>query len=67
MLTTTSLDATQLIPMGLILVALYIGLKSKRQKHPPGPRGLPLIGNLLDMPTSHEWVQYRKWSKEFSE
>ncbi|KZP30151.1 cytochrome P450 [Athelia psychrophila] len=65
MLTTTSLDATQLIPMGLILVALYIGLKSKRQKHPPGPRGLPLIGNLLDMPTSHEWVQYRKWSKEF--
>ncbi|KZP29735.1 cytochrome P450, partial [Athelia psychrophila] len=49
----------------LLLVALYVGLSSKRSKHPPGPRGLPLIGNLLDMPTNDEWLQYRKWSEEF--
>ncbi|KZP29737.1 cytochrome P450 [Athelia psychrophila] len=59
-------DTVTLLPLaGLLLVALYVGLGSKRSKHPPGPRGLPLIGNLLDMPTNDEWLQYRKWSQEF--
>ncbi|KAF8240485.1 cytochrome P450 [Tricholoma matsutake] len=32
---------------------------------PPGPKKLPLIGNLLDMPKAFEWVTYHKWCKEF--
>ncbi|PPQ84794.1 hypothetical protein CVT25_007426, partial [Psilocybe cyanescens] len=31
---------------------------------PPGPKGLPLIGNLRDMPSSFAWKTYHKWSKE---
>ncbi|KAJ8518596.1 hypothetical protein ONZ45_g4351 [Pleurotus djamor] len=31
---------------------------------PPGPKRLPLIGNLLDIPKDFEWVTYRKWAKE---
>ncbi|TFK33693.1 cytochrome P450, partial [Crucibulum laeve] len=33
---------------------------------PPGPKGLPLIGSLLDMPSSSEWVTYAEWGKKFN-
>ncbi|KAF9033183.1 cytochrome P450 [Panaeolus papilionaceus] len=32
---------------------------------PPGPRAWPLIGNLLDMPTSQEWLTFAKWGKKY--
>ncbi|TFY75063.1 hypothetical protein EWM64_g8950 [Hericium alpestre] len=28
---------------------------------PPGPKGLPVIGNVLDMPKSQEWLTFAKW------
>jgi len=32
---------------------------------PPGPKRLPLIGNLLNVPRSFEWEAYARWGKEF--
>ncbi|KAF9463660.1 cytochrome P450 [Collybia nuda] len=30
--------------------------------NPPGPRGLPLLGNILDMPSNYPWLTYSKWA-----
>ncbi|KIK57867.1 hypothetical protein GYMLUDRAFT_736512 [Collybiopsis luxurians FD-317 M1] len=45
---------------------LYIFSK-RRSNHPlpPGPPGLPLVGNVLNAPSSFEWVKYAEWAKEY--
>ena len=37
----------------------------KRISYPPGPKRLPIVGNLFNMPSREEWVTYRKWSDQF--
>ncbi|KAL1672538.1 cytochrome P450 [Schizophyllum commune] len=32
---------------------------------PPGPKRLPLVGNLLDIPSTYEWEKYMQWAKDF--
>ncbi|KAJ7692267.1 cytochrome P450 [Mycena rosella] len=32
---------------------------------PPGPKKLPLVGNLFDTPAGEEWETYQKWSRDF--
>lgn len=33
---------------------------------PPGPRRIPIIGCLLDMPTyGFEWLTYQRWGEKY--
>ena len=34
---------------------------------PPGPKALPLIGNVLDMPIHKPWETYFEWGQRYGE
>lgn len=57
------LDAA-LVALSLYLFRQYL-VQRNRPPVPPGPRALPLIGNALDMPTSHEWLAIAEWTKRW--
>lgn len=48
----------------VLLLARYLRAKPSAQL-PPGPRGLPLIGNLLDMPAEQEWLTFAQWGEKW--
>ncbi len=47
---------------GLTLLVMYA--RKRRLPYPPGPKRLPVVGNLFSMPSQEEWVTYKKWSEE---
>ncbi|KIO29656.1 hypothetical protein M407DRAFT_70208 [Tulasnella calospora MUT 4182] len=58
------------IPLGASsLVLLYFLRKywnsATRPPFPPGPRGLPTIGNLADMPQERFALTYSKWGEKY--
>ncbi|KAF9257588.1 cytochrome P450 [Marasmius fiardii PR-910] len=56
----------QLLFIGLGTYIVFRFLTSKKQQPlPPGPPGLPILRNLLDIPTSSEWETYGKWADQY--
>ncbi|KAI9435475.1 cytochrome P450 [Lactarius indigo] len=36
-------------------------------QYPPGPRGLPLLGNLFDIPQYAPWETYARWGRQYGD
>ena len=46
------------------LAFLVVRSSRRRLPYPPGPRRLPIVGNLFSMPSREEWKTYKKWSED---
>ncbi|KZV75180.1 cytochrome P450 [Peniophora sp. CONT] len=52
--------------VGLAAVFVVQYLKSPWRKVPPGPPGLPIIGNALQF-TGEQWLKYSAWRKDYGD
>ena len=63
-----SFSLLNLVPALLAVWFLMKFLFSKaRAPSPPGPRPLPIIGNVLDVPQKEPWVSFTEWGKHYGE
>ncbi|KAJ7499265.1 cytochrome P450 [Mycena latifolia] len=51
----------------LLLLKRLLSLRQQVQSLPPGPKGLPLVGNVLDMPSEKEWITFSKWADKWGD
>ncbi|KAK2467136.1 hypothetical protein APHAL10511_000685 [Amanita phalloides] len=61
---------TSPVPVAVLVLASYLAysyINGKKDRHalPPGPPGLPVVGNALDMPTENEWLTYSDWGQKY--
>ncbi|KIY43458.1 cytochrome P450 [Fistulina hepatica ATCC 64428] len=53
--------------LGFASFYYLIYLSKFRRCLPPGPNGLPILCNTFDMPTSMEWITFRKWGEIYGD
>ncbi|KIJ53804.1 hypothetical protein M422DRAFT_202062 [Sphaerobolus stellatus SS14] len=48
-----------------ILLVFFIRKSTSRKRFPPGPKRLPIIGSVLDMPKEKEWLKFTEWRETY--
>ncbi|KAI0747871.1 cytochrome P450 [Daedaleopsis nitida] len=63
------LPCTDILALALCTVLILCVRRRRARCHPPGPPGLPLIGNLFGVPTTNDSkppnVTYYNWSRQY--
>ena len=72
-LNSATLFATKMLRVVIDVAPLAIGLLAfflvrqyvQRRSMPPGPRGVPFIGNKHQVPSIKPWRKFAEWNKQY--
>ncbi|KAI0066585.1 cytochrome P450 [Artomyces pyxidatus] len=64
---TLVLDLAAVMAFISFVVAFDQRRKRKGLRYPPGPRALPIVGNLFDVPKEFSWLTYAGWGKTYGD
>ena len=48
-----------------LLTLLIVREHTRKQNMPPGPRGLPFIGNKHQVPSVKPWRKFAEWNRQY--
>ncbi|KAI6149296.1 cytochrome P450 [Pisolithus tinctorius] len=67
--TSTTVISISLLCSGALLFTLWKSRarRANRNFPPPGPSGLPWVGNVFDIDVSQPWVTYQEWGKRYGD
>ncbi|KAI0691239.1 cytochrome P450 [Cerioporus squamosus] len=55
-----------LLVLGAFLVSCLVRKRTPGPL-PPGPRGLPFVGSVLDIPLTYQWYHFSNWSQRWGD
>ncbi|KAK7449253.1 hypothetical protein VKT23_013398 [Stygiomarasmius scandens] len=64
------MDSYSTLCLGVGLIAstfVYLGRQEKRSSAslPPGPKGLPFLGNVADLPQTQPWITFSRFGEKY--
>lgn len=65
--TLTPFEILQYLVLAVVAYRCIKLFRRKPAPFPPGPRGLPILENILDMPTYKEWETFSEWAGRYGQ
>lgn len=64
-----------MLPVTVLVLCFFVFFLAHKFTHarhyrgalPPGPRGLPLLGNALQIPLTYSWLAFTRWAQTYGE